>query len=232
MLSKRNLISAAAVFLALLFLVPQSQIAQENALNTEKVSAVVRDMVDQAGPNELVTVIVKMADQASFQGIEGQRAPVFTALRQTAARSQANLVNSLKAPEKIGKIGVIRQFWIDNLVLVQATKDVITEIANRRDVLLVFENYTTVTLPPRPQRDMNGPQGAAMQSQSQLWDHVGFIGAKNVWSTYGFDGTGVRVGGLDTGVDISHPDIAGKMINNSPGDPTYPGGWGEFDSNG
>ena len=144
MLSKRNLISAAAVFLALLFLVPQSQIAQENALNTEKVSAVVRDMVDQAGPNELVTVIVKMADQASFQGIEGQRAPVFAALRQTATRSQANLVNSLKAPEKIGKIGVIRQFWIDNLVLVQATKDVITEIANRRDVLLVFENYTVI----------------------------------------------------------------------------------------
>jgi subtilisin family serine protease len=232
MLSKRTLIAAAAVVLALMTLVPQSQVAQENALNTEKVSPVVRNMVNQAAPDELVTVIVKMREQAGFQGIEGQRAPVFAALRQTAARSQAPLVNSLRTTDKLNKVGVVRQFWIDNLVLVEATKDVITEIANRRDVLMVFENYT-VTLPPRPNaRSTDGPQGSAMQTQTQLWDHVGYIGAKNVWTAYGFTGAGIRVGGLDTGVDISHPDLTGKMLTNNPADPTYPGGWAEFDGNG
>jgi len=233
MLSKKNLITAAAVLLALIVLIPQSQIAEENMLNTDKVSPVVRDMVTQAGPGELVTVIVKMAESTSFQGIEGQRDLAFAALRQTASRSQAPLINSLRTPDNLGKVGVVRQFWIDNLVLVKATKDVVSEIAKRKDVLHIFENYQ-FTLPPRPQSDADsgGPQRGAAQSQAQLWDNVGHIGAKDVWSAYGFDGTGVRVGGLDTGVDINHPDIAGKMINTSPGDPTYPGGWGEFDGDG
>ena len=234
MLSKKSLITAAAVLLALIVLIPQSQIAEENMLNTGKVSPVVRDMVTQAGPGELVTVIVKMAENTSFQGIEGQRDLAFAALRQTASRSQAPLLNTLRTPDNLGKVGVVRQFWIDNMILVQATKDVVSEIAKRKDVLHIFENYE-FTLPPRPQSDarsLDGPQLGAAQSQAQLWDHIGFIGAKDVWNTYGFDGTGVRVGGLDTGVDINHPDIAGKMINTSPGDPTYPGGWGEFDGNG
>jgi subtilisin family serine protease/bacillopeptidase F (M6 metalloprotease family) len=234
MSSNKKLISAAAVLLALFLLVPQSHIADEDVLNTPKVSSVVRDMVNQAGPNELVTVIVKMADQASFNGIEGQRAPVFQALRQTAERSQLSLVNSLRTTDKVGKVGIIRQFWIDNIVLVQATKDVIVEIAKRRDVLHVFENYE-VKLPPRPepsQASLDGPRGAAAQTQSQLWDNIGHVGAKDVWTSYGLNGAGVRVGGLDTGVDISHPDIAGKMVTNNSADPTYPGGWAEFDGNG
>ncbi|MEJ2720580.1 MAG: S8 family serine peptidase, partial [bacterium] len=114
-------------------------------------------------------------------------------------------------------------------VLVKATPDVIRDIASRPDVLIVFENYT-LTAPPRPEK-FSGPEMSPAQ-QSQLWDNVGYIGAKQVWTSYGLTGAGVRVGGLDTGVDISHPDITGKMINNSPGDPTYPGGWAEFDGDG
>jgi len=37
---------------------------------------------------------------------------------------------------------------------------------------------------------------------------------------------------LDTGVDISHPDLAGKMWTDNHADPTYPGGWIEFDLHG
>ena len=48
MLSKKSLIAAAAVVLALVTLVPSSQIAQENAINTDRVTPVVREMVNQA----------------------------------------------------------------------------------------------------------------------------------------------------------------------------------------
>ena len=43
------------------------------------------------------------------------------------------------------------------------------------------------------------------QSQAMLWDSMEKIGARQVWNTYGFDGTGVVIGGLDTGVDLARP---------------------------
>jgi len=97
-------------------------------------------------------------------------------------------------------VEIVHPFWIDNIVYVKATKDVILGLASRDDVAEVFENFT-VTLPPRPEK-------SAQQVPS--WDSLAKIGATQVWSAYGITGSGVRVGGLDTGVDISHPDIAGR----------------------
>ncbi|MEM2204489.1 MAG: S8 family serine peptidase [Sulfolobales archaeon] len=53
-----------------------------------------------------------------------------------------------------------------------------------------------------------------------------------VWREFNMTGEGVIIAVLDTGVNINHPLIRGKMytINNS--DPGYPGGWIEFDSKG
>ncbi len=234
MIRRKTYAMAAALLIGLLLLLPEPQLAEPdvNALDNSKVSSALRTMLDQAAPGELVTAVVKMRATADLNGIQGKRDAVFTQLRVTALQSQASLVNELNRPEFAGKVRVLRQFWIDNLVLVQATKDVMETIAQRRDVQVVFENFT-MTVPPRPEATMpGGPQGSSMQTQSQLWDSIRKIGAKQVWTTYGFNGAGVRVGGLDTGVDISHPDIAGKMITLNPADPTYPGGWAEFDANG
>ncbi|UCG52058.1 MAG: S8 family serine peptidase [Candidatus Latescibacterota bacterium] len=226
---KKRVVASAAVFLLLLLVVPQVHLAGAKGDATDKMSSEMVKQLTAAGPDDIVTAIVKMRGTPKFDGIRGVRGQVFSELRRTASMSQMGLVNYLNMPTVSDRVKMIRPFWIDNIVLVKATKDVIHEIAARPDVKEVFENFT-VTLPPRPER-LSGPQMAPAQ-QNQLWDSITKIGAKQVWSTYGLTGAGVRVGGLDTGVDISHPDISGKMITTSPGDPTYPGGWAEFDSNG
>jgi subtilisin family serine protease/bacillopeptidase F (M6 metalloprotease family) len=151
-------------------------------------------------------------------------------LRRNASTSQRPVLEYLAGPDVKSRVQKIRPFWIDNIVLVVATKDVIDDLARRPDVEEVFENFT-VTLPPMPKSSALSVY-EVNQTQTQLWDSITKIGAKQVWTTFGFNGTGVVVGGLDTGVDISHPDIAGKMRTNNPADPTYPGGWAEFNSTG
>jgi subtilisin family serine protease len=126
------------------------------------------------------------------------------------------------------KVKKTKKFWLDNIMLIEATPDVIIEIAAMPDVIEVFENFT-LTLPPKQESDSRDMLG---QSQAQLWDSIEKIGARQVWTTYGFDGSGIVVGGIDTGVDADHPDLVGKMVTTDPTDPTYPGGWAEFDSDG
>jgi len=56
------------------------------------------------------------------------------------------------------------------------------------------------------------------------------IGVEEVWAQ-GYDGLDVHVAVSDTGVDIDHPDLKGKMVNAGE-DEYYTGGWIEFDSEG
>src|SRR5439155_15039006 len=55
------------------------------------------------------------------------------------------------------------------------------------------------------------------------------IGASIAWAA-GFDGTGVNVGIIDTGIDASHPDLKGKVVATQNFVPSgHPGGGNSAD---
>ncbi|MDD3643629.1 MAG: S8 family serine peptidase, partial [Candidatus Krumholzibacteria bacterium] len=228
MSSKRYPLAAAAVLLVLLVMLPSLFAVDAREEQRAKISPELARMISTASSDEYVTAIVRLHGRADTRLYGGSK-PRFTAeLRNVAERAQRPVVDYLDRPVVRQKVRQTRRFWLDNVMLVQATPDVIENLAARPDVIEVFENFT-VSIPPRPESDERPALG---QSQSQLWDSIKKIGAKQVWTTYGFNGSGVVMGGIDTGVDVDHPDLTGKMVTTSPGDPTYPGGWGEFDSNG
>jgi subtilisin family serine protease len=84
--------------------------------------------------------------------------------------------------------------------------------------------WSTVAAPPSAATDGAAPHAAlapAAAAIGKIWlngrvhvalkDSVPQIGAPQAWAA-GFDGTGVKVAILDTGIDESHPDLAGKVV--------------------
>lgn len=53
-----------------------------------------------------------------------------------------------------------------------------------------------------------------------------------VWREFNITGEGIVIAILDTGVNVNHPLIGKKMFTINASDPSYPGGWIEFDSKG
>ncbi|MCK4567879.1 MAG: S8 family serine peptidase, partial [Candidatus Thorarchaeota archaeon] len=67
-----------------------------------------------------------------------------------------------------------------------------------------------------------------VETEPDAWATLPYIGVDQVYTEYGYNGTGVRVATIDTGTDYSHPDLFGALDIASDGLPTAydPTGWG------
>lgn len=161
------------------------------------------------------------------------------ALRRHAAETQASVVEYIDDHDGIE---IQRRFWVTNAVLVTVDADTIDlqELADLPGVEAVLPNEEIEGT------TLDSKSFAADESQVPLFDAasesqrsvevtattygLAQINAPAVWQLYDTRGDGAKVAVLDTGVDASHPDIT--LYTRDPQDPTFPGGWGEFDEYG
>ncbi len=152
--------------------------------------------------------------------VKGNHDAAVTALKQWAKNLQPLFI---KEVYKHGGM-VLNTYWIDNLVLVRAKLSVIKELAKDPLVVEVFENFKVEALGAIRKESVEPSQ------EVSSWG-IFKIGAPDAWAM-GYTGEGIRIAILDTGVDITHPALQGKMLTIDPTSPYYPGGWMEFDDNG
>jgi uncharacterized repeat protein (TIGR01451 family) len=123
---------------------------------------------------------------------------VSRALRETAARTQAPVLEELK------NLGAeARPYWIANMIWVRGDLEVARIMAERFDVARVSANPNVKlkTLPAEPAEEGEAP--AAIE-----WG-ITKTGAPGAWAL-GFKGFGVVVAGQDTGYDWDHPALKAK----------------------
>ena len=172
-------------------------------------------------------------------GLQDQAGPerpghVAARLRAHADASQASLREWLRQREAAGEAQDVTPFWSFNGLAVSASRELILELAHRPDVerialdgLLLAPNRADRLSPEHCQdfapstspdachseRSEESPPRIQMTLRSAQGDSVPenliAIGAPDAWAR-GLTGQGVVVALLDSGVDMSHADLAAR----------------------
>ncbi|HIQ05860.1 MAG TPA: hypothetical protein EYH31_09245 [Anaerolineae bacterium] len=143
---------------------------------------------------------------------------LYQALVSVASESQKSLLNALAVWRKTGAVTDIRPYTIVNAIALRANRAVVDALAARPDVAWIAapRRYRIQTLHP-PLSPFHSPSSDPVE-----WN-VARIGAPELWAL-GIDGTGVVVGGLDTGVYLQHEALVDNYrgnLGNGAFDHTY-----------
>jgi subtilisin family serine protease len=150
----------------------------------------------------MITVVVRLRQQADVhRGRTGNRRErqksLIDEMKYVADTTQQPMRSLLTSLEGQGSVENFDPLWVLNGVSVTATPGVITELTRRPEV----ESITTDTIYIVPTALPPVPSSASADSA--------VINVPAVWSQ-GFYGQGIVVADLDSGVDVTHPDLSGS----------------------
>ena len=159
---------------------------------------------------------------AAGKGKKAKKAFLIKQLRDFTQKRAAKLVQKLSRMRGKDKqlrgwknqyYSAARSLWLANAVAMTVDANDIEELLQDPDVADVVPNMT-LSIPPVLAVSASGNSA---DGSSQLWNHER-IGLDYLHQQ-GLDGTGIRIGTLDTGVDHDHPELQGKISD-----------WQEFDA--
>lgn len=198
-------------------------------------------IMQQADRRELIPITVVMTSQADQDVLKfastnpnkaERRDAVIDELKRVAEVGQADLLNAIDNWQAAGAVGErVKPLWLHSVIILKATPRVINAIAARPDVAWV--NYDRPMGPevfpidPNIGDNAGGIGGGGNDDQSngggdgvlnggggQIECGVNLMGAPNVWNDFGITGEGVVVGVIDTGICLTHPDLANQIWEN------------------
>jgi serine protease AprX len=211
-------------FIAVLFaatllagLLPASAALQAAGASRDPLTKIAPWVLEHTADGATSSFIVVMAAQADTSGAAAFAAKeqkgqyVFDQLTRTAAATQGP-VKAL-----LDKRGVpYRAYWIVNMITIEAgDRDLALELAARDDVQYVESNpdirqeLPTAEQQAAQDRELEQTIQALAQSPEAIEWGINNTQAPGVWAL-GYDGTGIVVGGEDTGVRWTHQQLQSK----------------------
>jgi bacillopeptidase F len=175
-------------------------------------------------PDARVSTLVYMQDMVDLDALTARldqeqaslrrrHEVVVRALQEKAQATQAPLLAELAQMQSDGRVQSFESFWIANAVRVDAPAAQIEVIARNPSVRTIFYNYAVQLI--EPVAASPAPSGLRAPEPGLI-----AIRADEAWAL-GYDGTGVLVANMDTGVDGNHPALASRWAGVA--DPRYAG---------
>ena len=162
-------------------------------------------VLNDTPPDVQVTVIVRLRSKATMAGThhgtraQRQRAAIDD-LHHTADVAQGQLRAYLDAGHQRRRVSSYTPFWVFDGMSVTATPAVIAELAKRPDVESITPDVIDVVPTDAP--------------TAPAEPNIAKVNATALWSQ-GYYGQGVVVANLDSGVDVTHPDLAASYRGGS-----------------
>lgn len=202
--------------------------------NTKLSPELQKELNDRTSNTEQFRVLITMADeynqaqmtrQIQYMEKNERRAFVVNELQQFSRASQNNIMQVLEEGASHGLVRELTSFWISNSIGCTMTRDMLNSISQRNDILIIESDEYRNMLPEgetstRVQNSIsNSGSNSTATSRGLAW-HITQVNADDVWNyngASGYNGNGIIVAIVDTGVNYNHNDIKNNMWTNAQG---------------
>ncbi len=181
---------------------PDLQEELDKQLSTDKTFSVIITMTDEYDQ-------AQMAHEIQFMKSEERRSYVVDELKRFSKASQSDLLQLLNEGVRSEIVKDVKSFWLFNGISCTTTREMIEALSQRKDIA-VIDLDRVVMLP-----DNEKATEVTEAIRGLAW-HVSQVHANDVWAyngASGYDGTGVVVAIIDTGVNYNHVDLSDHMWN-------------------
>ncbi|WP_285853875.1 S8 family serine peptidase [Oceanobacillus luteolus] len=145
-------------------------------------------------------VAEEVAEQANTLSedavIATQREAVVTELKETAETSQQEVIELLDTEAEQGNAEEVKPYYIVNSVAVTGTKEVAEKLNELEEVERII---------PNKKHYLHNTQTKKLTNANDLWN-LRHLNVRDVWEQ-GYDGTGIVVATIDSGVEWQHPAL-------------------------
>ncbi|MBV6478179.1 MAG: hypothetical protein HGGPFJEG_00927 [Ignavibacteria bacterium] len=202
------------ILIAYLLVFSVSSVFSQSVTVTERLSSKMKSL----NPLEYTRVLILLKDRIDIESldkelyekrvnIKDRSEIVITALRKKAEETQKPISDYLSDQQAEGKIKQMINYWITNMIFIEATTDVIFNLTKRTDVDVMdldaeLETDKPYDLKPSPRITESVENGLKVIKADSLWK-------------LGITGAGRTVMNIDGGVNGSHPALSPRWWGNN-----------------
>jgi subtilisin family serine protease len=191
------------LFIGLLF--PIGKVYPLGSLRTDIIiEPALQAQLKAQSAQEQISVIVILNEQLNTKGVGGKdrrerRRNILAALKNLSDIRQAGLRIILRQARRNGDVSSFTPLWIMNAIAVTADQATINLLARQPGVSSIVLDQS-----------IPGPDAVSGESSSSpVEPNISLVNAPAMWAM-GYQGQGIVVASMDTGVDYTHPDLTAQ----------------------